>query len=75
MIIKEGCTKNVIFVIKGVLVLERCHKNPILKMHGFLLKLYCLLPGINQTNEVDSNDDQRKVFQNSKFHVTHGWGC
>ena len=33
-----------------------------------------LLPGIDQTNQVCSNDDQGRVYQNCKFHDPRGRG-
>ena len=33
-----------------------------------------LLPGIDQTNQVCSNDDQGRVYQNYKFHDPWGRG-
>ena len=40
----------------------------------FLKKSSSLLPGIDQTNQVCSNDDQGRVYQNCKFHDPQGWG-
>ena len=43
-------------------------------MHHFLKNLLLLLPGIDQTNQVCSNDDQGRVYQNCKFHDPRGRG-
>ena len=40
----------------------------------FLLKSSPLLPCIDQTNQVCSNDDQGRVYQKFKFHVQWGRG-
>ena len=40
----------------------------------FLLKSSSLLPGIGQTNQVCSNDDQGEIYQNCKFHDPLGRG-
>ena len=37
----------------------------------FLLKSSSLLPGIDQTNQVCSYDDQARVYQNCKFNKSH----
>ena len=40
----------------------------------FLLKSSSLFSGIDQTNQVYSNDDQGRVYQNCKFHDPWGRG-
>ena len=44
------------------------------KLMYFLKKSSSLLPGIDQTNQVCSNDDQGRVYQNCKFHDPRGRG-
>ena len=44
------------------------------KIDVFLKKSSSLLPGIDQTNQVCSNDDQGRVYQNCKFHDPRGRG-
>ena len=71
MMTKVGSTKIVNFMTPGagVLVLGRGHISHIVKMHYFFK-----LPGIDQTNQVYSNDDQGRVYQNCKFHDPWGRG-
>ena len=61
-ITNEGSTK--IINSAGVLVLGRGHISHIVK-----LLCFSLLPGIDQTNQVCSNDDHRRVYQNCKIIV------
>ena len=64
MMTKEGSTQIVNFMTSGavVLVLGRGHISHIVKMH-----YSSLLLGIDQTNQVCSNDNQG-VYQNYKYH-------
>ena len=57
-----------------VLVLGCCHIGHLLKMHNFFKKTFSLLPGINQTNYVYSNNDQERFYQNFNFHDPLGSG-
>ena len=70
MMTKEGSTKIVNFMTPGagVLVLGCGHISQRVKMNYFFKNL---LPGIDQTNQVCSNDDQGRVYQNCKFHISH----
>ena len=43
-----------------------------MKMHYFFYKSSSLLPGIDQTNQVCSNGDQERIYQNCLFHDP--WG-
>ena len=36
------------------------------------IKIFSLFPGIDQSNQVCSKDDQRWVYQNCKFHDPQG---
>ena len=58
MMTKEGSTKIVNFMTPGagVLVLGHGHKSLIVKMHYFFKY---------------SDDDQGRVYQNCKFHISH----
>ena len=69
----EGSTKIVNFMTPGaeILVLGRGHLYHIVKMHHFFKKKFSSFPGIDQTNLVYSNDDQGRLHQNCKFHVSH----
>ena len=64
MVTKKGSTKFVNFMTPGtaVLVLGRGLISNIVKIHYSYL-----LPGIDQTNYVYSNDDQGRVYQNCIF--------
>ena len=75
MMTKEVSTKivNIITPVAGVLVLCCGHISHIVKLH-YLVKFFSLLPGIDQTNQVCSNDDQGRVYQNCKFHDPRGRG-
>ena len=59
MTIKEQCTKIVDFMTPGAGVLVRGHGH-ILKMQ-YSFSSSSLLWGMDQTNEVYSNDDQGRV--------------
>ena len=72
---EEGSTKIVNFITPGawVLVLGPGHISHIAKM---LISLTIFLsthvpPGIDQTNQACSNDEQERVYQNCKFHTSH----
>ena len=52
-------------------MLGRGNISHIVKLHYFLKNLPSLLSGIDQTNQVCSNDDQGGVYQNSKFHISY----
>ena len=71
MMTKEGSTKIVNFMTPGavVLVLGCGNISHIVKLHSS-----SLFPGIDQTNQVCSNDDQGRVCQNDKFHDPRGRG-
>ena len=62
MMTKEGSTKIVNFMTTGagVLVLGCGHISHRVKMHYFF-NFFFQLPGIDQTNQVGSNDDQGRV--------------
>ena len=70
MMTKEGSTKSVNFMISGtgVLVLGHGDISHIVKMHYIFKKSSSLLLGIDKTNQVCSNDDRGRVYQNFKFH-------
>ena len=78
MMTKKGSTKIVTFMIPGagVLVLGCGHVShiPVVKMHLFVEKSSSLLPVIDQTNYVYSDDDQERVYKNCNFHDSRGRG-
>ena len=43
------------------------------KLRYFFKNLFSLLPGIDQINQVCSNDDKGRVYQNCKFHDPRDW--
>ena len=69
----EGFTKIINFMTTGaeVLVLGHDHTSHIETKH-YSLKKSSLLPDIDQTNYVYSNDDQGRVYQNCNFHDPQG---
>ena len=71
MMTKEGSTKIVNFITPwaGVLLLGCCHIRHIhvVKMHYFFKTSSSLFPGIDQTNQVYSNENQGMVYQNYKI--------
>ena len=69
MMTKVGSTKIVNFMTTGagVLVQGRGYVSLIVKCI-FFLKFSSLLPGIDQTNQVCSNYDKGRVYQNLKLH-------
>ena len=77
MMTKEGYTKIVNFMNppnRGSFAREwpkshTCSENAL-----FLLKSSPLLPGIDQTNYVYSDDDQGRVYQNCKLYDPRGRG-
>ena len=71
MMTKKGSTKIVNFMTlrTAVLVLGRGHISNIVKIH-----YSSLLPGIDQTNYVYSNDDQGRVYQNCNLNDPGGRG-
>ena len=60
-------------VILSLIFLGRLSQS-VVKMHYFYKKYSSLLPGIDQINQVCSNDDQERVYQNCKFHDPLGRG-
>ena len=78
MMSKEASIKIVNFMTPGagVLALECGHiiKSYSENAYFFFKKSFSLLPGIDQTNLVYSNDDHGKVHQNCKFHDPRGRG-
>ena len=63
MMTKEGSIKIVNFMIPGtgVLALGCGHISKIVKRHYFFKKSSSVLPGIDHTNLVYSNDNQGRV--------------
>ena len=72
MITKEGSAKIVTFMTPWARVLAlvcgHLYVSRIVKIHYFPLNSSSLLPGIDQTNLVYSNDDLGRVFPSCKFH-------
>ena len=52
----------------------RGHISNLVKMHHFIKKPSSLFTGIDQKNDVYSNDDQGIFYQNYKFHDPRGRG-
>ena len=77
MMTKEGSTKIVNFIIPraGVLVFGHGHISHIMKMNHFLNNPFSLLLGIDESNQEYGNDNQGKIYQNSKFHDPQGFLC
>ena len=63
MMTKEGSIKIVNFMTpgEGVLVLGRGHINQRVKMHYFF-KNFFSTPGIDETNQICSNDEQGRLY-------------
>ena len=74
MMTKEESTKILNFMTPGAGVLELgCDQiNHIVKMH--FLKSSFLPPCIYHTNQIYSNNDEGRVYQNCTFHDPRGRG-
>ena len=74
MMTKKG-SPNVNFMILevGVLMLRHGHISHKVKCIISLISS-SQFPGIDQSNQVCSNDDQGRVYQNCKFHDPRGRG-
>ena len=74
MMTKEGSTKIVNFMTPGAGVLVQRHwpYKSYMENALFLAKFSSQLPGIHQSNQVCSNDDQGRVNQIGKYHDP--WG-
>ena len=72
MITNEGLTPIINFMTPGVgiLMLGCGYISHIVKMHYCFKNLSPLLSVIDQTNYVYSKDDQGRVYQNCKFHIS-----
>ena len=75
MMTKVGSTKIVNFMTLGAVVhvLGRGHISHIVKLHNFFnnLLLYTPRHRSNKLSVCYSNDDQGRVYQNCKFHISH----
>lgn len=49
-------------------------KSHTAKMHSLKINVHYILPGVDQTNSVYSNDHHGLVFQNFKLHEHWGRG-